>query len=63
MYGEEQGGDVSLELVVLDSDLTCRFITRYHLGLPALQAHDANEVNVDRRIDDELQRRLQIARE
>ncbi|KAL4626137.1 hypothetical protein ACB092_05G074300 [Castanea dentata] len=48
---------------VLDSDLTRQFITRYHLGLLALQAHGADKVNVDRRIGDELQRRLLIAGE
>ncbi|KAL0009717.1 hypothetical protein SO802_004825 [Lithocarpus litseifolius] len=42
-------------------DLTRRFIARYHLSLPALQAHGAHEVDVNRRIDDELQSRLQIA--
>ena len=62
MYGKEQGSDVSLELV-FDSDLTRRFITQYHLDLLALQAHGADEVNVDRRINDELQRQLQIAKE
>ena len=61
MYGEEQGGDISLELVVLDSNLIRRFITRYHLGLPALQAHGVDEVNVDKQIGNELQCGLQIA--
>ena len=37
--------------------------SQYHLNLLALQAHGADEVNVDRRINNELQRQLQIAKE
>lgn len=60
MHGEEQGGDVSLELLVLEPDLVGQVLAARDLGLADLEPHGSDEVDVDERIGGALESRSEI---
>lgn len=61
MNGDEQGRDVSFELIIVDANVRGGFITEHQLSLPVFEMDSTDEVDVDERIDNAVESRFEIS--